>query len=74
MERGKDRPRPLEHDDPHRLERIKQVAPHLVFEHLMQDADEGKMTREEAIERCRALRPLLVEGGVLYVRDEEGEG
>ncbi|WP_167677371.1 hypothetical protein [Rhodococcus sp. B10] len=63
----------MEHDDEGRLARIRQVAPHLVFEHLMQDADEGKMTREEAIERIRALRPLLVEGGVLYVRDGEDE-
>ena len=73
MERGHNKPRALEHDDEGRLARIKQIAPHLVFEHLMQAADDGKTTRDEAIARMRSLRPLLVEGGVLYVRDEEGE-
>ena len=65
MERGQfDNPGGLEHDDPGRIARIQRIAPHLVFEHLMHDADEGRLTREEAIERMRALRPLVVEGEV----------
>lgn len=62
MERGFDQSSALEHDDPARLARIRRIAPHLVFEHLMSDVDEGKMTQAEAFERMAALRPLVVEG------------
>lgn len=63
MERGQhDTPHPLEHDDEHRRQGIAKLATYLAFEHNMQDADNGKCTREEAIERVRALQPLLREG------------
>lgn len=62
MERGFDQSSALEHDDPARLARIRRIAPHLLFEHLMSDADEGKLSRDEAIERMRALTPIVVEG------------
>lgn len=63
MERGQfDNPGGLEHDDPARTDRIQRIAPYLVFEHLMADVDDGKMTQAEAFERMAALRPLVVEG------------
>lgn len=63
MEKGTfNQPSPLEHGDPERTDRIRKIAPYLLFEHLMSDADEGKLSREEAIERMRALTPIVVEG------------
>ena len=63
MEAKRDsQPHPLEHDDPARTDRIRAIAPYLLFEHLMQDADDGKLSREEAIERCKAITPIVVEG------------
>lgn len=55
---------PLDHDDPSRTERIRKIAPYLIFEHLMTDVDEGQLTQGEAIERMRALMLIVIAGEV----------
>ncbi len=59
-------PASLEYDDPRRREGLARVATHLAFEQLMQAADNGECTRDQAIGCLRARRPFIGEQAAAY--------
>lgn len=63
MEQAHNLPRPLEYDDPERRRRLGRASVHVVFELFMQAVDAGELTRNDAIERTRSFRELLVDDG-----------
>ncbi|GAA1053956.1 hypothetical protein GCM10009570_25450 [Dietzia natronolimnaea] len=54
-------PSPLEYEDSQLREGLGRVATYLAFEQLMQAADDGECTRDQAIGCFRALRPFIGE-------------
>lgn len=59
-------PASLEYDDPRRREGLARVATHIAFEQLMQAADNGECTRDEAIGCLKALRPFIGESAAAH--------